>query len=439
MSNQPLLSDIIDERPLGRRQYLILILCGILMILDGFDVQSVSYAAPAILEQWQIEKTELGTVFGAGLFGLLVGSLAFSYASDKFGRRPVLLWATLFFAVCMTATAFAQNVTQLVILRFITGLGLGAIMPNAMALCGEITPKRQRISVMMLISCGFTVGAMLGGFIAAFLIPRFGWQSVFLVGGIMPAILLVFLYRYMPESLQYTALKEPNSPKIRESLNEFYPGETMPEQFKTLQPQSGMPVKALFEHGRYKFTLTIWIVSLMNMIALYFLSSWMPTLAKLTGMTLETAVLLGATLQLGGTFGTILMGRMIDKQGFFRILMPCFTVAAVSIALLGSTVHSIGLFFAVVFVIGFAVIGGQPAINAMAANYYPTEFRTTGVGWSLGVGRIGSVIGPVLGGWLVQAGNMTPQQLFYFVALPSVVIIAVLCLQKTWGLLAKAQ
>ncbi len=119
--------------------------------------------------------------------------------------------------------------------------------------------------------------------------------------------------------------------------------------------------------------------------------------------------------------------------------MPCFTVAAVSIALLGSTVHSIGLFFAVVFVIGFAVIGGQPAINAMAANYYPTEFRTTGVGWSLGVGRIGSVIGPVLGGWLVQAGNMTPQQLFYFVALPSVVIIAVLCLQKAWGLLAKAQ
>lgn len=435
MHSQPLLSDVIDTRPLGRRQYLILILCGILMILDGFDVQSVSYAAPAILEQWQLEKTELGTVFGAGLFGLLIGSLAFSYASDRFGRRPVLLWATLFFAVCMITTAFAQNVTQLVILRFITGLGLGAIMPNAMALCGEITPKHQRISVMMLISCGFTVGAMLGGFIAAFLIPRFGWQSVFLVGGMMPAVLLGFLYRYMPESLQYTALKQPESPKLRDALQTFYPGETLPEQFRAQQVHSGMPVKALFEHGRHRFTITIWIISLMNMIALYFLSSWMPTLAKLTGMSLETSVLLGATLQLGGTVGTILMGRIIDKKGFFRVLIPCFSVAAVSIALLGNTVHSIGLFFTVVFIIGFAVIGGQPAINAMAANFYPTEFRTTGVGWSLGIGRIGSVIGPVLGGWLVQGGNLSPQQLFYFVALPSVVIIAVLFLQKLWGVL----
>ena len=431
---QPYLTDVIDERPLGKRQYMILIICGILMVLDGFDVQSVSYAAPAILQDWQIEKSELGTVFGSGLFGLLVGSLVFSYFSDKFGRRPILLWSTLFFAICMFATAFVQNVEQLIALRFITGLGLGAIMPNAMALCGEITPKQRRISVMMLISCGFTVGAMLGGFIAAFLIPRFGWHSVFVVGGILPAVLLVVMLKYMPESLQYMALRNPEDPKIRQSLAEFYPGEQLPESFQVAKRQGGMPVKALFEHGRHKFTLTIWVISLMNMIALYFLSSWMPTLAKLTGMSLESSVMLGATLQLGGTFGTIIMGRLIDKNGFHKVLIPCFTVAAIFIAILGNTVSSVALFFGVVFIIGFAVIGGQPAINAMAANYYPTEYRTTGVGWSLGVGRIGSVVGPVLGGWLMQGGKLTPEQLFHFVAVPSVVIILFFFLQKMLGI-----
>lgn len=426
----PYIADIIDARPLGKRQYIILAICSILMVLDGFDVQSVSYAAPAILQDWQIEKSQLGAVFGSGLFGLLSGSLIFSYFSDKFGRRPILLWSTLFFAVCMMATGFVQNAEQLIGLRFITGLGLGAIMPNAMALCGEITPKKQRVSVMMFISCGFTVGAMLGGFLAAFLIPRYGWESVFWVGGTLPLALLIIMLKYMPESLQYIALHQPDSPKIRKALSNFYPTEKIPERFEPVIPQNSMPVKALFEKQYYKFTLTIWTISLLNMIGLYFLSSWLPTLAKLTGLSLEKSVLLGATLQLGGTIGTVVMGLWIDKKGFYKILIPCFSIAAVVIAILGSTIHSLVLFFAVVFAIGFTVIGGQPAINAMAANYYPTEFRTTGVGWSLGAGRIGSVIGPVLGGWLMQADNITPQQLFYFVAAPSVIIVLFLFFQK---------
>ncbi|QEY26610.1 MFS transporter [Neisseria zalophi] len=434
MSALPHISDVINKYPLGKRQYIVLIICGILMILDGFDVQSISYAAPAILQEWQIEKAQLGTVFGAGLFGLFIGSLVFSYLSDKLGRRPVLLWSTLFFAICMIITAFVQNIEQLIILRFITGLGLGAIMPNAMALCGEITPQKQRVSVMMFISCGFTVGAMLGGFLAAFLIPHFGWQSVFLIGGIFPAILVIFMLKYIPESLQYMVLHRPESPKIHSSLAAFYPGEELPQRFEAVKPQGSMPVKALFEHGRHRFTFSIWTISLLNMIALYFLSSWLPTLAKLTGMSLESAVLLGATLQLGGTVGTILMGLWIDRVGFHRILVPCYLVAAAGIALLGGTVNMIWLFFIVVFIIGFTVIGGQPAINAMAADFYPTEFRTTGVGWSLAAGRIGSIIGPVLGGWLMQNENLEPHQLFYIVAVPSVFIVLVFLLQKYLGI-----
>lgn len=429
------ISEFIDQQPLGKQQYTILILCGILMVLDGFDVQSVSYVAPAILDSWQIQKSQLGGVFGSGLFGLLIGSLIFSLLSDKLGRRPILLASTLFFALCMLATALVQNVEQLIILRFITGLGLGAIMPNAMALCGEISPKHKRVSIMMIISCGFTVGAMIGGLIAAYLIPRFGWQSVFIIGGILPLMIFALLFKYMPESLQFLALKDSNNPKIHHYLTKFYPNTDIPIFRQPEAQNQSMPVKALFEAGRHKFTISIWIISMLNMISLYFLSSWMPTLAKDTGMDLQKAVLLGATLQLGGTLGTILMGKIIDKQGFHKVLIPCFVIAALSIALLGHSTNSVMLFFVMVFVVGFMVIGGQPAINAMAADYYPTQYRTTGVGWSLGVGRIGSVVGPMIGGLLMQGGHLSSQQLFYFVAIPSIAILAMLFVQKFIGVL----
>lgn len=425
------LTDIIDNNPIGKRQYLILILCGVLMILDGFDVQSMSYVAPAILQDWNIDKSQLGSVFGSGLFGLLIGSLIFSYFSDKWGRRPIILISTLFFAVCMLATTLVKNLEQLIVIRFITGLGLGAIMPNAMALCGEITPKKQRISMMMLISCGFTVGAMLGGFISAYLIPHFGWQSVFVFGGIAPLFVFLLMFMYVPESLQFMAIKDSNSPRLKKYLTEFYPNQILPDQIIAEKRQNSMPVKALFEQQRYQFTLIIWVISIMNMISLYFLSSWIPTLAKLVGVPLTHALLLGATLQLGGTLGTIIMGMKIDKIGFFKVLCACFVLATIFIILLGNSTHNMMMFFIATFLVGFTIIGGQPAINAMSANYYPTEFRTTGVGWSLGIGRIGSVIGPVVGGWLMSIQGLTTEQVFYFVSIPSLIIIAMLLLQKS--------
>lgn len=422
--------EFIDQRRLGKRQLTILLLCGLLMVLDGFDVQSISYVAPAILQDWHLEKAQLGVVFSSGLFGLLLGSLIFSYFSDKFGRRPILLGATLFFAVCMFVTAWVDNLTNLVIIRFLTGLGLGAIMPNAMALCGEITPRRQRISVMMMISCGFTIGAMLGGFLAAYMIPQFGWRSIFWLGGILPLFTFFLLFFLIPESLQFMGLKNSKHPKIASTLQTFYPNDIIPSNFATPQSTNKASILSLFEANRAKFTLSIWLISILNLISLYFLSSWLPTLAKAAGLSLQNSVLLGAVLQLGGTIGTFVMGFMIDKKGFYKILIPCFIIATIFIVLLGNVTQMLVLFFVVVFIVGFTVIGGQPALNAMSANYYPTEIRTTGVGWSLGVGRIGSVIGPVLGGWLVQY-NLPPEQLFLFVAIPSVLIIATFLVQKS--------
>ena len=419
---------LIDESPIGKFQWWIFILCGICMVLDGFDVQAMGYVAPALLQDWHVDKSSLGPVFGAGLFGLLIGSLMFSMVADKLGRRPVLIVSTFFFGLCMLATPFSSTIQELIAIRFVTGLGLGAIMPNSMALCGEFSPKRKRISIMMLISCGFTIGAMFGGVISAALIPTYGWQSVFYLGGVLPLIIAGLMIVYLPESIQFQVLSGRNSATTLAVLKKVLPVQRIPDDAVLVVAErnsGGVPVMALFQDGRTVGTLAIWAVSFLNMIALYFLSNWLPTIAKLAGLSLEKAVLVGAALQLGGTIGTIAMGGLIDRIGFKRVLVPCFATAAVFIALIGHSVGAVALLFAIVFVTGFAVVGGQPAINAMAANYYPTALRTTGVGYSLGVGRIGSVIGPVVGGQLIGL-NWGQENLFHLVAVPSVVIVLIL-------------
>jgi MFS transporter, AAHS family, 4-hydroxybenzoate transporter len=419
---------LIDDNRIGSFQWIMLILCGMCMILDGFDVQAIGYVAPALLQDWKVDKASLGPVFGAGLFGLLLGALIFSVLADRIGRRPVIIGSTIFFGLCMLATPMATSISELMVIRFVTGLGLGAIMPNAMALSGEFSPRRKRVSTMMIISCGFTVGAMIGGLISAALIPRFGWQAVFYVGGTVPLLIGIAMLKYLPESIQFMVLHNASPEKIATLVKRIVPGITIgpnPVFSVPERKEAGAPIVQLFVEGRAAGTLTLWVVSFMNLIALYFLSNWLPTIAKSAGLSLGNAVLLGTMLQFGGTLGTISMGWLIDRFGFQRILLPCFAVAGCAIALIGHSASSLILLYAVVFVVGFAVVGGQPAINAMAASYYPTTLRSTGVGWCLGIGRIGSVIGPVVGGELIRL-NWDQASLFHVVALPSVVIVLML-------------
>ena len=221
------------------------------LVMDGFDVQSMGYVAPALIQEWGLSKEVLSPVFGAGLFGMLVGSLAFSTLADKIGRRPVLIGATLFFSVCMLLTAFANSIPQLVGFRFAAGLGLGCIMPNAMALAGEYSPRRSRVSIMMLVSCGFTLGGVVGGLISAVLIPAFGWRSVFFVGGAIPLLLGVIMWWRLPESIQFLAFKKGSQQQMRKNLLLVAPGLQLPddaqlvldEPAKTSGGSSGLAVQ----------------------------------------------------------------------------------------------------------------------------------------------------------------------------------------------------
>ncbi|MGS1034043.1 MFS transporter [Burkholderia glumae] len=328
---------VIDETHRPGFQAALFALCGACLVIDGFDAQAMGYVAPSVIAEWGVAKAALGPVFSASLFGMLIGALGLSVLADRIGRRPVLIGATLFFALAMLATPLAASITSLIALRFVTGLGLGCIMPNAMALVGEFSPAVHRVKRMMFVSCGFTLGAA--------------------------------------------------------------------------------PVAELFRAGRLPVTLLLWAISFLNLIDLYFLSNWLPTVMRDAGHSSQVAVIVGTALQTGGVAGTLLLGGFIERYGFVRVLSACFVCAALSVAAIGAVAGSLPWLLVAVFAGGFCVVGGQPAVNALAGHYYPTALRSTGIGWSLGVGRIGSVLGPLVGGQLIALG-WSNGALFRAAALP---------------------
>ncbi|WP_307867024.1 MFS transporter [Variovorax sp. E3] len=424
---------LIDSHPVGAFQKWILLLVGCAVVMDGFDVQAMGFVAPAIVHAWGIEKAALGPVFGAGLFGMLVGSLVLSVCADRIGRRPVLIGATVFFALCMLATAFTHTLNELLAMRFITGIGLGGIMANASALASEYSPRRRRVTLMMWVSCGFTGGAVLGGLISAVLIPWGGWQAVFVFGGIVPLVIAALMLRYMPESMQFLVLRGRKLDRVQQWLGRIAPEVRVGPGTRYVvheAKQDGAPVVELFRAGRGPATLLLWGINFMNLLNLFFLANWLPTIATEAGYSGRMAVLVGTLLQVGGVVGTVAMGPLIDRIGFYRVLVPVFAVAVVTIAVIGQPALPLALLLAVVMVSGFCVVGAQPALIALASGVYPTTVRATGMGWSLGIGRAGSIVGPVLAGWLIGL-HWSHSALFIAAAVPALLsCLMVLCMGR---------
>lgn len=408
--------------------------------MDGFDVQALGYVLPALSQEWNVSSASLGGALGVGNFGMLLSALVFTIVGDRIGRRPVLIGATLFFGVFTLLTARATSVEQLVVLRFIASLGLGSIMPTATALIGEYSPRRKRVALMMGVTVGFTAGGAAAGIVAAWLIPAFGWQSVFYVGGAIPLVIGALMFVLLPESLQFLALRGGH----RESLIRWLrridrdvassPGVTfiVPEQ-----DHRGVPLVHLFREGRGATTVMLWIINFLNIMNLYALSGWLTTVIRAAGYSTRAAVLMGTLLQVGGTLGAFGIAWAIGRRGFAAVLTVAFATACFSIAAIG---HVIGrelaptLLAALVFLAGWCVIGGQPGLNALAATYYPTAIRSTGVGWALGVGRVGGIVGPVLGGILLARQWTTPA-LFIVAAVPALAS-ALFMLALRWTLAA---
>lgn len=420
-SQPPTFGERIDERPLGRFQVFILVLCGIVMVLDGFNANSIGFLVPSISKTLQIPVKTFGPILASSLVGLMIAAMSVGPVADRWGRKWVIVFSTFTFAVFTILTAQATTFNELLAYRFLTGLGLGGAMPNAVALASEYSPRRlQRVTVAMLFA-GMPLGAFLCGMASAAVLKEHGWQPVFYLGGLMPLALAIGLAFVLPESVQFLIVRGDNPRRISRILKRISdePTRLPPRSPAPLAARDeGMPVKRLFTEGRAAGTLLLWIPFFMNLLTLYFVVSWLPGLLEQAGMPVLSGVRVTALFSFGGIIGCLTEGALMNIFGPFLLLVVEFGLSAALIGSLGFSSGSFLLTAALAFVLGVCVTGAQAGINALAATFYPTSIRSTGLGWALGVGRVGSIVGPLMAGVLLSLGWGT-QHIFLASMIPT--------------------
>jgi AAHS family 4-hydroxybenzoate transporter-like MFS transporter len=398
---------IIDSSPVCRFQVTVIVLCALIALLDGFDTQSIAFVAPEIIQAWRVDAGAFGPVFGAGLLGGMIGAMIFGMAGDRYGRKPTLLITVLLFAAGSLATPLAHSVAQLIVARIVTGFGLGGALPSFIALSAEYAPRRHRASLVALMFCGFPLGAVVGGIASAKLIPAYGWTSVFIAGGVIPLLLLPLLLVLLPESVRFLALRGDQA-GIARILGRMRSTATWNGTVSAQTSEQRVPAAALFTDGRALGTCLLWATLFLTLLLTYFLVNWIPIITRQAGFPIQSAVLAVAMLNLGAVVGSILLGRLADRFGPAGVIAVAFTCGALAIAGIGQVGGSTSLLYASTFLAGFFSIAGQMCTVALCASFYETFLRSTGIGWSMGVGRIGAIVGPVLAGVLLASGVAAP-------------------------------
>ncbi len=412
-------NDVIDGRPVSRFQALTILACGVVLLLDGFDTQAMGFLVPPIAEEFGVPLSAFGPVLSAGLFGLMLGAMGVGPIADRWGRRAAIIVSALIFGGFSLATPSADTVGELAVLRFLTGLGLGGAMPNVVSLASEYAPRRLQPVLVTLIFVGMGGGAVLASLVGGALLPVWGWRSVFYVGGVLPLALALVLARTLPESVRFLTERGADPARVRAILLRIAPdlGDT-PITAAPPARRTGVAVTQLFTDGRAAGTLLLWVPFFMNLLILYFILSWLPSLLRQAGMPVSAGITAVLSFSIGGIVGTTLQGPLMKSMGVFAAILSEF-VASLGLVVLASVIFAnFPVMMAVTFVLGITVQGAQAGMNALSATYYPTTIRSTGVGWALGVGRIGSIVGPMIGGVMLSMA-WTPQQIFMAGAVPA--------------------
>ena len=426
---------IIDERPMGAYQKMVVFLGFLIIAMDGFDVSVISFIAPQLRGEWGITSQMLGPVISAALIGLAVGAVVAGPMADRFGRRGVLLISVAFVAVWTIATAFSNSVTELLIFRFLAGVGLGAAMPNTGTLVAEFAPKRRRALMVTLAFTGFSFGAAGGGFLAAWMIPAFGWKAVVMVGGILPLLLLPVLWLWMPESIGHMIVKGAPRERIAKVVSKLAPGaadtktsfvwEATAAESTSAAAQQANPIKMILS-GRYLFgTLMLWVIYFVGLFLVYLLGSWLPTLVKDIGYTVSEAAIVTSLYQIGGTTGALTIGYFLDRVNGHRAMAVIYAVGAAVVYLLGQSSHNFVLLAVFAFLAGICITGTSVGSSALAAQYYPLESRATGLSWMHGMGRWGGILSAFAGAQMISWG-WNFEHVFDFLVIPSLLVAAAL-------------
>ncbi len=419
MQRAPTVSAIIDQRPMGRFQIWTMALCGTVIVLDGFDTQSIGFLAPSMAETLQVSVKTFGPIFAAALVGLMISSMLSGPIADRFGRKGPIVVCTLIFGSFAMLTARCTSFDQLLAFRFLTGLGLGGALSNSVALMSEYAPKRLLAVIVSMMFCGMPAGAVLGTQVSAIMLPRWGWQSVFYAGGILPVTLAILLIAILPESVRSLEVTGADQRKISRILARISPELASAPISRTEQQdqRTKAPVINLFTEGRAAGTILLWIPYFMNLLMLYFIVFWLPALLRQTGKPVSAGITAIMLFSVGGIAGSFIEGSFMNRWGAFPVLLAEFLCTTLLIAALAYST-SFPLMMTTTFVLGFVVQGAQGGLSAVAATFYPISIRSTGIGWCLGVGRIGSIVGPMLGGVMLKL-NWTPREILLAGAIPA--------------------
>jgi len=412
-------SRLLDQRGLTSFHYNLIFWCVLLSLIDGYDIAAIAFAAPHLVTDWGLKPGALGRVFSASLIGILFGSAVFGWVGDRYGRKTALIASNLLFGVFTLAAAWATNLDQLFWLRLLAGLGIGGVIPNVVAINTESSPRKLR-ATLALIGVGFVpIGGAIPGVVAAALVPTHGWQILFTIGGIVPIILAGIALFTLPESIKFMALHESQRSKMEKTIAALDPSFKIPANAKFViedeQQFPGFNPVYLFRQGLWLITPLLWLLFALNLMGYFFLLSWTPTLMAVLKLPPTVGALAGAMIQLGGTVGSLILARWFERRRFFAIAIV-FVAAVPIVASIGyagqssTTALAIATFFA-----GFCVLGIQTGINVAGALVYPTSLRANGSGWQLGIGRIGSIVGPLVGALLI---GLPVEKLYTWSALP---------------------
>jgi len=397
----------IDRDTLSGFQLLVVTLCALINILDGFDALAIAYTAPPIAEEWGLSPGTLGTVFSAGYLGMAIGALALGSLSDRIGRRMNILISMAVITVFMGLTATVGSVGMLIAYRFCTGLAIGSMLASITALAAEYAPDTKRNLIVSIVQGTYAVGATVGGLFAAVLIEDHGWRSVFGVGAALNGIMLVLLLAALPESLAFLLARRPAGglAKVNAIVTRLgHPALSHWPALAETAPGATTGVRALFQGEMKRWSPLLWVATFSAMFASYFLLSWIPKIIVDAGLSLDNAILVGIAVNTGALVGIIWLGYRSATRGLRPLITIFFVVAGILMIVFGSLDTGVAALMGIATALGFFGMGGFIGLYAVAARLYPTGIRATGIGWAIGLGRVGAIAGPFAGGILIGLG-----------------------------------
>jgi MFS transporter, AAHS family, 4-hydroxybenzoate transporter len=399
----------LENQRLGPLQIRVAALCTLVQICDGYDINSVGIAVPSLTHAWNLPGPAFTTAFLWSSIGILVGALSSGPIGDRVGRKPLLLASLSIFGIASVLTGFADSLTMLAVWRFFTGIGIGGAMPGTVALTGDYTPQRLRATVIMATFTGAPIGGFLCGQLAGVLLPAFGWHSVFLVGGIVPLALVPILALWLPESPRFLAERTSLSARQAALLDRV--GIAPGQKIGPVDLARTNPIAMLFGPGYALQTVLLWIIFFCSLMNLFLFAYWMPQVLHLIGYTPAEAARATSFRDLGAIFSVLYLGYLIDRSGPERALAWHYAAGIVFIGAIALFAMPYLLLIATIFFAGMAIIGSQTGANAACGVLYPARMRTSGIGWALGIGRLGGIAAPALGGWLLSIG-LAPRHIF---------------------------